>query len=492
MTGAAGTDQLAAILAAAQARRNAGQWEHAARLFRRAELLAPGAPDIKHNLALAYYAKGEVHQAQGFAERAVRIAPSLWQSHALLARIHRATDIEAADAAWRNVLRHDPGNGTALLGLADLAMNEFGDAAGALALVEPLRQQPAHAADAELTGLMASLYIGSDDARALTARLVAFSGDHLRIARAPSRAPRAGRRRIGLISPLFSASPVYYLTYSTWAAVAREHDLILFSRATRRDWASDALQNIATKWIEAAHLEAETLAEQIAGEEIDILFDLGGWSDVVGLKALSAKPAARMYKWVGGQSATTGLEMFDGWIGDGWQSPEDSQPLYAEPLLNMAGGYVDYSPPPALRGLMGVAKQGVALVGNPAKIGEGTIAAWPSGVERVTLIDRRYARPRTLNRVRELLARAGIKVEQVIAPRGQDAYLRALAGCEAIINTQPYSAGLTAIEAYALGVRFLSGPAAGPLFCSRHHLSHRRTSGRNPALAAQILRLIAQ
>ncbi|MEI9927223.1 MAG: hypothetical protein WDN44_05290 [Sphingomonas sp.] len=199
-----------------------------------------------------------------------------------------------------------------------------------------------------------------------------------------------------------------------------------------------------------------------------------------------------MYKWVGGQSASTGMEMFDGWIGDAWQSPDALADLYAEPIVNIAGGYADYTPPPALEKARGAPKAGVALVGNPAKIGAATLRTWPSGVDRVALIDRRYVHERTRARVTELLARGRIAVDRVIVPSSQQTYLEAVARCEAIVNTQPYAAGLTAVEALALGVKLLGGEGGGLLFCARHHRSHQRTGGRNPTLPAQILELVSR
>lgn len=485
-------DPLQILIAAAFERRDAGDWTQAIRLFRKAEIKLPRAPEIKHNLAIAYYAARDPAAARIAAGEAVALSPALWQSNALLARIAReAGEIRAAGDAWRAVLRHSPGNGTALLGLADLAMNEYGDPEAAIGLVGPLHGHPHFGVDAELTSLMAGLYTGSGSAEVLSDRLKAFAAANLISPRLPRRAPRTGRRRIGLISPLFSASPVYYLTWSTWVAVAEQHDIMIFDRGTRNDWATERLRRIAREWLPVNTLEAPALTARIAEAEIDILFDLGGWSDVVGLAALSAKPAARMYKWVGGQSATTGLGVFDGFIGDEWQSGADLAGLYAEPIVNILGGYIDYSPPDTLLALRDAPRSGVALVGNPAKIGPGTIAAWPSGVERVTLIDRRYADERPLTRVTELLARAGIAVTQTIVPEGQAAYLKALAAHDAIVNTQPYAAGLTAVEAHALGIRVLAS-GAGRLFSARHHLSHTRTGGRNASLPAQILALIAR
>jgi len=438
-------------------------------------------------------ASGDPAKAAQLAGVAVKISPGLWQSHALLARIAReGGDIVAAEGHWASVLRASPGNGTALLGLADIVLNELGDAARAKALVAPLHGHAGHAQDAALTDLMASLYVGDVGADDLSAKLAGFARANLSLPKRPPLPLRKGRRRVGLVSPLFSASPVFYLTGSTWEAVAREHDLVFVSRGTRSDWATERLKALATEWIDAPHLDGPQLAERLAAAEIDILFDLGGWSDAIGLAALSTKPAARQYTWVGGQSATTGLTTFDGWIGDAWQSPPDLQGLYTEPLIQVAGGYVDYTPPPFLEKARQATQSGVALVGNPVKIVAGTMQAWPIGVDKVTLIDRRYAHPQTLARVTDLLGRSGITISETIVPQGQDAYLQAVGRFEAIVNTQPYAAGLTAVEAHALGLKLLTRPGAGKLFASRHHLSHLRTGGRNPALIPQILALIAQ
>jgi len=481
------------LLRRAQEHRDAAEWDSAIRLFSQAEAIAPGVGSIRHNLAVAYFAKGESRAAAVKAKEAVQLQPSLWQSHALLAKIHRSSgNIKAAHSAWQRVLEGSPGNPVALLGLADLSLNEFGDPHTALSLAQSLRDQPTFRGDAELTTLMAQLYIGDESAGQLTKRLIAFSHEHLRLPAAPRRRARDGRRRIGVMSPLFSASPVYYLTHSTFRVVAREHDLIMFNRGYRSDHGTAAFKDIASEWFDVASFEPAALARRLADADLDILIDLGGWSDVAGLAALSSKPAARMYKWVGGQSATTGLDMFDGWIGDEWQSPQSHAALYAEPIINMEGGYVDYTPPPGLLKHASRGKVGIGLLGNPAKIGARTIASWPRGVEKVILIDRRYVHDQTRSRVTDLLGRAGIGIEGVVVPEGHGDYLRALAGCEAIVNTQPYSAGLTAVEAHWLGVRLLTGGEAGALFCSRHHLSHAQSGGRNPQLATQFLKLVSQ
>jgi predicted O-linked N-acetylglucosamine transferase (SPINDLY family) len=83
-----------------------------------------------------------------------------------------------------------------------------------------------------------------------------------------------------------------------------------------------------------------------------------------------------------------------------------------------------------------------------------------------------------------------VRIDEIIVPQGHAEYLRALAGMKAVINTAPYSGGLTTIEAMALGVEIITPSGAGKLFCERHHLSHRVTAGRNPALAGAIMDLV--
>jgi protein O-GlcNAc transferase len=477
------------ILIAAQAARDAGRWDEAIRLFSAALVKTPASAQIRHNLALCHFGGGALDEALKFAQQAASIRPELWQSRMIEAKVHRARGRPVdAEVALSLVLRMERTNAAALAAMADLDLNEFGDPAAAVARLAPLRGSP----DAELTALMAGLYLGHETAEMQSARLIAFSKRHLRIApvERPKPAKRA-RKRVGLISPLFSASPVFFMTFNAFEALAKDFDLVCFNRGGHRDWATERFVSISREWHEVKHMEPKPLAQAIAAADIDVLFDLGGWTDAASLAALSGRPAPRMFSWVGGQSATTGLDMFDGWIGDEWQSPTALQPLYAEKIVNIRGGYSDYRPPAIIEKMRRPGKRsGVALVGNPCKIGPAMMKAWPEEVRDIRLIDRRYAHARTRDRVIALLNAAGVRNVEVIVPGGHADYLEALSATKTIVNTAPYSAGLTAIEASALGVELLTLPIVGKLFCERHHLSHRVTGGRNPGLAGEIGKLI--
>lgn len=485
--------QLQALLIKAQAARDAGRWAEAVGLFGAAASAEPASFQIRHNLALCHFARGALDEALRFAREAVRLRPDLWQSMMIESKVHRARGRTLdAEAALQQVLRFSPGNPTALVALADIEINEYGDPAAAALRVRPLADHPAFAVDVELTTLMAHLYLQTGDAEALSQRLKSFSRRNLRLPMQPARARApASRPRVALVSPLFSASPVYFMTFNAFEALAEHCDLICFHRSTRHDWATRAFVDIASEWHDVAHHEPALLAQAIREADADVLFDLGGWTDAAALTALSSRPAPRMFSWVGGQSATTGLDMFDGWIGDVWQSPTELAHLYAEPIVNIPGGYCDYRAPDML-GSIHIPKRrnAIGLVGNPCKIGEVMAAVWPADITDITLIDRRYAHARTRDRVTALLEAAGVRKIDIIVPQGHAEYLQALAGMKAIVNTAPYSGGLTTIEAMALGVGILTLPGEGRLFCERHHLSHAHSGGRNPQLFAAIAKLV--
>lgn len=486
--------RLNAIITSAQAARDKGQWRQAIGLYGTAIALDPASGHLRHNLALCHFASGALDEALRCARDAVRIQPGLWQSLMIESKVHRARGaIVDAESALLRLLRIDPENATALVALADLEINEFGDPAAAVARVRPLLARPDTAVDAQLTTLMADLYLGTGSAASRSQRLIDFSRRHLRLPQAgaaPARKPSA-RPRVGLISPLFSASPVYFMTFNAFEQLAEHCDLICFNRGTRQDAATREFADIAVEWHDVPHHDPASLAAAIRAAEIDVLFDLAGWTDAAALTALSSRPAARMYSWVGGQSATTGLEMFDGWIGDAWQSPAGFAHHYAEPIVNIAGGYCDYRMPAVMK-TIGRPKRrdAVGLVGNPCKIGDRLAGSWPADIRSITLIDRRYAHQRARDRVIALLDRAGVRVENVIVPQGHAEYLQALAAMKAVVNTAPYSGGLTTIEAMALDVEIVTAPDHGELFCERHHLSHRITGGRNPGLAGAIINLV--
>lgn len=465
-----------AIVQAAQQARDQGLWQRASELYRQANQLVPRQAEITHNLALCLLALGQHHEAIAVCTETLAIKPDVWQTQVVLAKCQQALgEIEAADQSYCCILKAHPNQASALSGRADLALNYFGDPLAAAALVEPLLSHPDDAMDAQLTQLMSRLYDRdpSDSASQLARDAKRFAKTHLQLPgplltpKAPRAAGGAKRPRVGLLSNQFSVSPVYFLTIAGWQHVAKGCDIILFNRGHQRDWASEAFFSLASAVIDVQHLPALALARAIANEQIDVLYDLGGWMDPIGLQALSLKPARVQYKWVGGQSMTTGLSCFDGWIGDAQQSPLRLQRLYSEPLIAVEGGYASYTPPSYLPAPARSKSATPCIFSNPAKVSRAFLAYLKTLPGKKVFIHRQYRFARTQERITAALGAAQV---EFICPQSHAEALMALNQHATMIDTFPYGSGLTAYEATALGTAIQCAPqsAQGQLFAERH------------------------
>jgi tetratricopeptide (TPR) repeat protein len=234
--------ELNAIVQRAKVARDAGQWRNAIALYAKANEIDGVRYDIKHNLALSLIAVNRVDDGLLYLSHALALKPDLWPSHVLKAKVMRGRGlVEEADSVLTHILKHDPRNGHALLAAADLDMNEFGDAVGARERVAPLLSDPAFKGEAELTTLMSKLYDRDESDEELSYMLMDFAkrelsmpGFTFSVEAMAGVANRTGRKRVGLLSPMFCASPVYFLTILTFRQLAKSFDLIILNKSLPR------------------------------------------------------------------------------------------------------------------------------------------------------------------------------------------------------------------------------------------------------------------
>jgi len=493
------TPELRQHLLQTDAHRRAGNWSSALQGYLSVADRLSNEPVIEHNLGLCYLALGNSALAEKHSLRAMQLKPEQWQSALIQAKALTANGKKKqALELLEKLVVQQPLSAEIIIELAKLLMQHGGDAARACSLVEPFLNTP-YQREAQAVLLISQLYDRPErvDAEAISAALCQFSQTHLQLPEAVEtsadrqQAPKppkgvslkaSQRLKVGLLSPQFSVSPVYFFTYGALQSLANEVDLVFFSRGKKNDWATQSFQALAQDWVDVNLCTAEELAGVLKSHHLDVLLDLGGWMDPVGLHALSVKPAPKMFKWVGGQSATTGLRCFDGYLSDAYQTPPGVDHLYSEPLIRLASGYVTYTPPPYMpkRELKKKSYSDFGVIANPAKVSRGFLAelrasvpAWQlaqaeQGKElRLKFIDQRYEQKNIRDRIRTDLP--GIHVE-FVTPANHFAYLQAVAQLDLTLDTWPYSGGLTTIEALAMGVPSLT--RSGRLFCERHTESH--------------------
>lgn len=469
------------LLAHADHARDTKQWALAIHLY--SELLQshPQSAELAHNLGLCHFGVGNTALAIVACQKAIHLKPHLWQSLMILAKSYQALgQIIQAQNAFQKVLQIDASNAQARLGLANITLNEYGDPLAAIALVEPLKGDAEYSMDAQLTSLMARLYERPhwntlQSAQRLSDEIKTFSAQHLRLPnlhlpalvdRTPAYAKASYRPRVGLLSPQFAISPVYFLTIAGWHKIAPQCDMVIFNRGHQNDEATAEFKSFASEWVDVAHWGASDLAKRIHEADLDVLYDLGGWMDPIALQALSVKPARQQFKWVGGQSATTGLESFDGWIGDQWQSPQKLQSLYSEPLIQIPEGYATYTPPSYLPKPASKKSKTPCVFSNPAKVSKPFLQELAKMPGKKVFIHRQYRYPQVQERISAAL---NGQVEFVI-PKTHEEALQELNRHATMIDTFPYSSGLTAREALSMGTK-IQVLHSGHLFCERHTVS---------------------
>ena len=467
------SNQILNLVQVANQLRDRGEWLKALSTYLDISKELKNSPSIKHNVGLCCFALGKYQLAIQECNDALKGDPYLLRAMLVIAKAYRKLgNAYEAENNFKRVLLFDSVNADALLGLADLELNEFGNPIMAKQLILPIKDDPQHLGDVHLTDLMASVYDRDESAISLTGRIFDFSSTYLQmdlnnfsdVEKNKQKKRKTHKIRVGIISPSFCVSPVYFLTINYFSILKEKCDIIVFNRGTRNDWATEEYKKIALSWYDLSVADAETIAKTISSEQIDVLFDLGGWMDPVGLKALSVKPALKQYKWVGGQSITTGLNCFDGWIGDEWQSPMEFQHLYSEPLFNWQVDYADYKVPKYLPKPSKNKLNGFAVFANPAKLSRSFLK-YLSGVNgQICFIHRQYAYQKVQDRITNIL---GDRKVSFVFPESHVDALNAVNRFAYVIDTFPYSSGLTAREVVAMDIK-LCVLRVGELFCERH------------------------
>lgn len=450
-------------------------WSQAEQFFKNVVQQQSQHAGAWHNLGVCALALGKARDAIDACDKAINLSSALWQSQLVKGKAsYQLGRIDQAQLCFVSVLQADPSNAPARVALADLYMNRLGLPLKATQLVQPLLLLPEYREDAELTQLMAGLYDRDASADEHNARVIEFSRQSLRLdaetnerllMQKQQRSVDIVRKRprVGLISPQFCVSPVYFLTIAGWTHVAKGCDIVVFNRGHNQDWATETFQKLASQWLNVQEMPAQQLAQVLWDADIDVLYDLGGWMDPVALKALSIKPARKMFKWVGGQSVTTGLESFDGWIGDPWQSPQSLQYLYSEPLVNIPQGYAHYTPPSYMPAIPTVKREEPVIFSNPSKLSRAFLQHLQTIKGRKCFIHRQFQFASARENVLNFLDKSEV---EFICPQTHQEALHLLGQHKKMLDTFPYSSGLTAREAQAMGVQVIA--KAGKLFCERH------------------------
>jgi predicted O-linked N-acetylglucosamine transferase (SPINDLY family) len=485
---------------AADSLRTQQRWSDALALYQPLLKAQPRQATVAHNIAVCHMGLHQNRAAEQHALQALSLNPLLWQSGLIAAKAQhlQGQGIQALQTLYSLQLNH-PQQAPIALEIARRTLHTLCHPCASAQAVQHLLQHPQHGAQARQMQLLSQLYDRPKHISSvqLNTQLVQHAQRQL-TAQAPGPTPAPAhpptsaqtqpipqRPRLGIISNQLHSSPVYYLAIGALRHIAQHADITVFNRSARSDWATQHFQAIASHWVNLTQHNAQTLSTALHQHPVHSLIDLCGWMDTATLQALTTQPAPRQYKWVGGQSATTGLHCFNGFISDEHHTPPGSQSLYTEPLLCIPGGYASYTPPPYMPAPQSPPRRGVhiGIIANPAKLSHCYLSYlrqhWATWQQRspvplqLHLIDKRYQLAPLKQRIQEQLS--GLPL-QFHTPATHLDYLSAIGQLHAVLDTWPYSGGLTTLEAHALGVPVFTR-SNGQLFSERHSHAHNQYLG---------------
>jgi predicted O-linked N-acetylglucosamine transferase (SPINDLY family) len=229
----------------------------------------------------------------------------------------------------------------------------------------------------------------------------------------------------------------------------------------------------------------QEIAQRIADDRIDILFELGGTTRYNRLGVMAYRPAPVQASWLG-YPHSAGLETIDCILVDPYLKPEDPALLIEQPLempeswvtLGRHGFY-----PEPIDPALPEERQGALTFGtmnNPYKYAPETIALWAAVMHRVPgsrflFVRTEAASSAFCENVARAFERNGIARERVQSIAVYGPHLPYYNRIDIALDTAPHTGGTTTCETLWMGVPLVT--LIGPAFFERLSYSNLSNAG---------------
>ena len=148
--------------------------------------------------------------------------------------------------------------------------------------------------------------------------------------------------RIGFLSADFYFHPVINWSWSLLSKLDKNiFETYFYSNVSKPDNVTDYLRKTADAWRDIRDLNDEEAAKIIRADEIDILFDLSGYTTNMLLVALY-HPASVQMSGVGYMNST-GLDCFDYFLSDVYCAGDEN--YFVEKLIKLPHSHICFEPP---------------------------------------------------------------------------------------------------------------------------------------------------
>lgn len=234
-----------------------------------------------------------------------------------------------------------------------------------------------------------------------------------------------------------------------------------YSLVQHPDGVTAVLRQGCDTWREVLGCSWAEIARQIRADEIDVLVDLAGHSAENALPVFAYRPAPVQISGIG-YFNSTGMQEMQGFLSDGYCSPEDRSPYFTEKLLRLPHSHFCYQPfakfpevgqPPCL-------DKGYVTFGcfnNFAKVTDSMLLLWKEILQRLPdsnllLKHSLLGTADGLAYTRQRFERLGMPLERIEFRGLSKDYLEQYQDMDIALDTSPYTGGLTTCEALYMGV----------------------------------------
>jgi predicted O-linked N-acetylglucosamine transferase (SPINDLY family) len=297
-----------------------------------------------------------------------------------------------------------------------------------------------------------------------------------------------GPLRLGFVSMDFGAHPVGRLLVDLLARLDGERFHVTAYAVGVRDEDSirTRLRESIARWRESTVLNAEALAETIRADDIDVLFDLAGYTGLPLTDVFTRRPAPMQVNFLG-YTGTMGSPAYDWIVTDRHcVGAEDAQhyterPLYVDPCYLPSDSQRTLDAGPMSRADYGLPRDAIVLCAfaGTYKILPDLFGAWMRILER---------HPRTVLWLRDAGEAVDQRLRDAARARGVDAarlafaptepwsrYLARFRLADLFVDTAPFGAHTTVNDALFAGLPVLT--IDGGSFAGRASASQVRTAG---------------
>nr|WP_307730331.1 hypothetical protein [Alsobacter ponti] len=302
---------------------------------------------------------------------------------------------------------------------------------------------------------------------------------------APARRPKV---RVGFMSSDLRDHPVAYFAVDLLTRYDKSRfEFYAYSWSTKP---ADAIQDRIAAGVDGfrhvPHIGDRDAAQLIADDQLDILFELGGSTDMNKLDVMAWKPAPRQASWLG-YPHSAGLSTIDRILVDPFIKPGDPALLVEKPFLMprtwVALDQPTFRPMPLVDPLTPEERNGFVTFGtmnNPYKMNAAVLETWVEVLRAVPNSKFLFVRPESaVSAFRDNLAKRfeahGVSADRILHVGVRGAHMPHYNRMDISLDTFPQTGGTTTCETLWMGVPAIT--LVGEAFFERLSYSNLNNAG---------------